>query len=193
MALERARRGASLMRAKGILSCATATLLFGVGGAAGADFATPAARSDVESLRETIDPPRQTLAQQLRHQLDRLEAENDRAIRDSKRRVDEAELSLRGNRPDLDSYRRRELAREDSDELMEDLERRLVAGELRGSVARGELEGVLHRTELSRNIDRVLRRITFERRLRELDRTQRRREASGLGLHRSMPGLRLTR
>jgi len=181
------------MRAKGIVRCATAMLLFGVGGAASADLSAPAAGRDIDSLRATIDPPTQTLAQRLRHQLDRLEAESDRTIRDSERRVHEAELSLRGNRSDLESYRRRELAREDSDELTEDLERRLVAGELRESVARGELEGALHRSELARDIDRVLRRITFERRLRELARMQRRREASGLGVHRSMPGLRLTR
>ena len=94
-------------------ACALAVLVLGTGGTARASSADAASLGEpsaggVESLAETLGPAPQTLAQRLRRQLARLEAEAEIRERYSERRVDEARLALRGNLRDLERYRRRE-------------------------------------------------------------------------------------
>ncbi len=185
------------MRRRSRLACVSAVLALSVTAGAHADtlLEDTAPSTDVEALGESLRPPSGGLAERLRRQLDRLEAEAEagRAAVHAQRRVDEAALSLRANRRDLERYRRRELADMARAELLEDLEWRLQRGSLRGGVSRSELERVRYRIDLRRAVDRVVERIGLERRVRELDRTRLRREAGQHRYQRSTPGLRLTR
>ncbi len=119
----------------------------------------------VEELVEATRVPRETLAQRLARQLERIEAESALMTPSRERRLHEAALSLRGTRRDLERYRRRALAEDANEALVEDLE----LSRLTGATPHGKAARILRRIELSRSIDRILRRVTLERRVQRIE------------------------
>ena len=140
--------------------------------------ASSAPAHGVEQLVEATRVPRETLAQRLAHQLQRIDVERALLTPSRERRVREAELSLRGTSRDLERYRRRVHAEDASEALVEDLE----LSRLTGAAPRGKAARILRRLELRRSIDRILRRAAFERRVQGLERALNRRRPRGLDL-----------
>ena len=133
----------------------------------------------VEELVEATRVPRETLAQRLARQLERIEAESALLTPSRERRLREAELSMRGTPRDLERYRRRALAEDARHALLEDLE----LSRLTGAAPHGKAARILGRIELSRSIDRILRRVALERRVQGLERALDPGRTRGLGLH----------
>ncbi len=171
-----------MQRSHGLLICAGVLLaLF--------TPASSAAAHGVEQLVEATRSPPLTLARRLAFQLERIEAERVLLAPNRERRVREAELSLRGSGPDLERYRRRALAEDANDALVEDLE----LARLTGAAPLGRTTRLLRRIELRRSIDRVLRRVALERRVQGLERSLERRGSRGIRPHAPGPGLHLGR
>ncbi len=129
--------------------------------------------------------PQETLAQRLVRQLERIEVERALLAPSREQRVREAELSLRGTGQDLERYRRRALAEDAREALVEDLE----LSWLTGAAPRGKTARILRRVELRRSIDRVLQRVALERRVQALERGRPR----GFRPYSPKPALRLGR
>ncbi len=151
--------------------------------------ASPAAAHSVEELVRAAHVPPDTLAQRLARQLERIESTRTLLAPSRERRVREAELSLRGTHRDLERYRRRALADDETEALARDLE----LSRLTGAASRGKTARILRRIELRRSIDRVLRRIALERRVQALERSLDRSQAGRIALSPSRPALRFGR
>ena len=170
-----------MLRSHTVLICLSALLTLVAPGTAPAN--------SVVELVEATRTPGETLAQRLVRQLERIEVERALQAPSREQRVREAELSLRGTGQDLERYRRRALAENAREELVEDL----ALSRLTGAAPRGKTARILRRIELRRSIDRVLRRVALERRVQGLERGLDRGRSREFGPHSQHPELRLGR